>query len=131
MRLTPKNRRRFLTRTRTIYRHQRERAKAAGQELDYDLIDLRELVLEASKCPSCLVEIRADNFSLDHLMPTSRGGRHCLSNLRACCLRCNQVKGLLTLGEFAALRHTIARWPPIARKDLFARLRAGGRMCRR
>lgn len=34
-----------------------------------------------------------DDFHVDHVKPLSRGGWHCLSNLRPACARCNISKG--------------------------------------
>ena len=37
--------------------------------------------------------------TIDHVVPRSRGGRHEWTNVAACCLRCNGVKGDRLLGE--------------------------------
>ncbi|MGW8593542.1 HNH endonuclease [Dietzia sp. NPDC055877] len=34
-----------------------------------------------------------DEFHVDHVKPLSKGGWHCLSNLRPCCPSCNLRKG--------------------------------------
>lgn len=33
------------------------------------------------------------DFSIDHVLPRSRGGTNALDNLVGCCLTCNQAKG--------------------------------------
>lgn len=34
-----------------------------------------------------------DIFTLDHILPISKGGTRDISNLRSCCKRCNNLKG--------------------------------------
>lgn len=68
-----------------------------------------------------------ENFACDHVQPTSRGGLFRLANLCVCCQRCNEIKGLLTADEFAALLALMRAWPERARADVLRRLWAGGR----
>lgn len=42
-------------------------------------------------------------FTLDHVIPRSRGGSNALSNLVGCCTECNNDKGSLTGEEYAAV----------------------------
>ena len=41
-------------------------------------------------------------LQLDHLTPRARGGKDEVTNLAACCHRCNRAKSAMTLGQFAA-----------------------------
>ncbi len=118
----------FARRTYAIYRHQEIRHKG---KLPYTLDDLRTIVremLEAQECPYCTQPLTIENFSVDHGIPLSRGGASTIDNLIVCCRRCNEAKGNLTGGEYARLRQFTLPWHEQARKDLFRRLRAGGRI---
>lgn len=42
------------------------------------------------------------SMTIDHVLPLSRGGRHCIGNLVPACLRCNTSKGNLTVVEWRA-----------------------------
>lgn len=41
----------------------------------------------------CGVRLTKDNWSIDHVIPVSRGGSNNTKNLRACCISCNSRKG--------------------------------------
>jgi 5-methylcytosine-specific restriction endonuclease McrA len=124
--------RQFMLRTASIFRHQKEKAAEDHQALDYDLERLRALVrlYLPRGCCYCRRRLSPRSFSLDHSIPTSRGGPHSITNLAVCCLRCNETKGTLTTLEFSAVRTLAAVWPENARINFFARLRAGGRFIR-
>jgi hypothetical protein len=94
--------------------------------LDYTLADLRELIEYEMQTPCiyCDQEITVKNFSIDHSQPTSRDGAHRFQNIHVCCLRCNQIKGALTTGEFTQLRMLLDGFEPVARRDIRARLRS-------
>jgi hypothetical protein len=121
----------FNSRTRTIYRHQTERA---GSPLSYTLADMRAVVaqaLSAGTCPYCAGAVTVANFSVDHHNPISRDGgflhrQH--FGLRPS-LR-QAYKGNLKNHEFLRLTAFLAEFPPEAGKNLFARLYAGGRIMR-
>jgi CRISPR/Cas system Type II protein with McrA/HNH and RuvC-like nuclease domain len=51
-------------------------------------------------------------FTLDHMLPQSRGGTDDVSNLVGCCRRCNNLKGQGTL-DFLRVRMLSkkAKWP--------------------
>lgn len=42
------------------------------------------------------------DMTIDHVLPLSRGGRHCVANLVPACLRCNLSKGSMTIVEWKA-----------------------------
>lgn len=77
-------------------------------------------------CCYCGSPITYKNLSIDHSQPLSRGGSFDLANLRVCCLKCNRSKGAMTEIEFIQLQQLVATWED-GGKDLFARLRRGGR----
>jgi 5-methylcytosine-specific restriction endonuclease McrA len=124
----------FLRRTNNQYCAQKRRAEKAGVTLDYDLEKLRQAVryaLEVAKrCVFCGCVLTDKNFSVDHCYPTSRGGAHRFDNMHVCCQRCNETKGPLTTAEFYELLGRIRDWPEAARRNVLARLRAGGRLAR-
>jgi len=127
-----KLRRIFLRRTAASYHSHKRRAAKAGQRLDYGLSELRTLVQEGLRgnCPYCGCELTGRNFSVDHAVPTSRGGDYEWRNLKICCRRCNETKGVLTVNEFDHLRDATRFWPRAIRQNLFARIRAGSRFAR-
>ena len=61
---------------------------------------LRELFSEFTYCPYCGVELLADNRSLDHKTPLSKGGLHTISNLIPCCFKCNSKKGAMPYDQW-------------------------------
>ena len=60
------------------------------------------------RCPYCnqIMKIKdrqsphSKSFSIDHIIPLSRGGTHIIENLHFCCLACNMVKSTMTHTEF-------------------------------
>lgn len=46
---------------------------------------------------------KADQFTIDHRIPVSKGGPNRKSNMVACCQRCNILKGDTTEEEFRKL----------------------------
>ncbi len=47
------------------------------------------------------------NCHFDHLVPMSKGGTDCLSNLRACCKRCNTEKSNTEYEVFLKKQHAV------------------------
>lgn len=45
------------------------------------------------ECAYCFVPLDDRNFSLDHIIPLSRGGQHRISNMQITCWPCNRWKG--------------------------------------
>lgn len=59
-----------------------------------------EVILESKGvCPYCGENI-ANNGSLDHIIPVSKGGTNERSNLKWCCIKCNMSKGSKDLDEW-------------------------------
>ena len=44
------------------------------------------------KCPYCGDELNDKNTHIDHIHPLSKGGRHTVGNITACCGTCNTRK---------------------------------------
>lgn len=51
------------------------------------------------KCGYCGCKYDSKKLSLDHIIPTSKGGKHCWENLITACLDCNQKKADKLLEE--------------------------------
>jgi 5-methylcytosine-specific restriction endonuclease McrA len=123
----------FAKRTSDAIHYHRERARAAGTQLDYDLTDLRRIVrsaLDDGQCAYCKGPITERDFGLDHAEPVCRTGRFDLANLIVCCMTCNAAKGPLTESEFRDLLKLLSTWPISAQVNTLARLRAGARAAR-
>ncbi len=45
------------------------------------------------RCYLCGVGLTVGTWTMDHVIPLSRGGLHLLSNMRPCCRSCNSQKG--------------------------------------
>jgi 5-methylcytosine-specific restriction endonuclease McrA len=78
------------------------------------------LMRDDYRCQYCGVRASARELTLDHVVPRSRGGKHCWTNVVACCTRCNDRKGRLTPREAGMhlLREPVApkRSPELKRK---------------
>lgn len=51
------------------------------------------------KCQYCGTGLYEKNETIDHVIPTSKGGKHRWENVVACCRSCNAKKGDKLLGE--------------------------------
>ena len=68
------------------------RAKAQGNpatRLDLAKVWRRD----NGQCYLCGVKLLFWEFTIDHVVPIARGGAHQYSNVKICCLPCNQSKG--------------------------------------
>lgn len=54
-------------------------------------------------CHYCHRGLTPGRFTVDHIVPRSKGGANADSNLVACCKRCNQLKSDYTLEQFRPL----------------------------
>lgn len=65
--------------------------------------DLRNQLFERDKwtCRYCGERVSAENATLDHLVPISKGGSDAPENLATCCLICNAIKSGKTYEEAA------------------------------
>lgn len=74
-------------------------------------IDLRTWIHSVElKCPYCGCELNCDNFSADHILPVSRGGKNTIDNLQQICKKCNNSKGSMTEDEYKSLLILISKW---------------------
>ena len=72
------------------------------------------------RCQYCGARATGRELTLDHVIPRSRGGKHCWTNVVACCNRCNDRKGRMTPREAGMhlVREPVApkRSPELKRK---------------
>ena len=61
------------------------------------------LYLQDYMCFYCRKTLEFKGSTLDHVYPQSLGGKDSLSNLVACCKKCNSKKGSKTLKELMHL----------------------------
>lgn len=50
-------------------------------------------IRDEGRCQYCGQHVPHSNFTLDHVIPKTRGGTTCWANVVACCSPCNQKKG--------------------------------------
>jgi len=90
------------------------------KELEQLLIDKHEY------CGYCNADLTQENISLDHNIPTARGGSSKLTNLVICCQNCNMAKGALLGSEYKQLLKCISKWED-GGKYLLGRLKGSNR----
>jgi 5-methylcytosine-specific restriction endonuclease McrA len=133
MPLTEQQLHRIVTRrTSDAYFNQKRRARAVGVRLDFELQDLRNVILAelGRPCCYCGVELRHNNFGVDHDRPVSGGGSWSISNCIVCCGSCNLIKGNMTGDEFRVFLGTLAELSPVAVQSIRSRLKASGKVVR-
>lgn len=59
---------------------------------------------EVLACHWCGLDTTRQSREVDHVMPISKGGAHCVENLVISCTPCNRSKGSLLPDEFRARR---------------------------
>lgn len=79
------------------FRKQEATQTTSGEEkqprIKVDLVLRRKVYdMAGGRCQICGTPIDFDNYTLDHIIPLSRGGANDISNYRAACRICNQFK---------------------------------------
>lgn len=83
---------------------QQNLANRPGRRINFDN-ELRNSVQKKSQCCAiCGKPISDDEFSIDHIIPISRGGNNSIDNLRPVHRRCNTIKDNMLDDEL--LQHT-------------------------
>jgi 5-methylcytosine-specific restriction endonuclease McrA len=60
----------------------------------WEMVDLRQVYQHAhGLCGICKQPVSLDTFTVDHIVPTSRGGGHVFGNLQPAHRVCNSRKG--------------------------------------
>lgn len=57
--------------------------------------------MDLNICAYCGKPLGTFDRTVDHLIPESRGGKRSNKNKVPACLKCNQLKGDMNLGEFS------------------------------
>jgi len=74
--------------------------RAGGGRLSWGCIP-RMMQNQNYVCNSCSIDIK-DNYHIDHIIPISKGGLHCDSNIQLLCPTCNRRKSSKNYEEFLA-----------------------------
>lgn len=88
---------------------------------------IQNIIEKTPTCVYCLIQIPLKDYSVDHIIPRSRGGTDTLNNIHLICKSCNFMKGSLLDNEFRQLLDWLNDKPEIY-KILKQRLKASGFM---
>lgn len=61
------------------------------------------LIRQGKRCMFCRDRLTRDDVTAEHLTPRSKGGGDDFDNIGASCLRCNHLRGNLSVGAFRRL----------------------------
>lgn len=71
--------------------------------------DVVALLMRSAACHWCRKEFEStEQKTIDHVIPVSKGGKHSIDNLVACCSKCNNVKADKMPEEFKLLLRDLA-----------------------
>lgn len=88
-----KNKNPELFKAKSIARAESRRARAVMAEGSHNHWDILELVERQKEvCIYCGIKLTTKTYSVDHVIPLSKGGNNFLSNLAICCKKCNSSK---------------------------------------
>ena len=79
-------------------------------------------IRDEGKCQYCSKQLTRHNFTLDHIIPVSQGGKKVWQNIVTCCNRCNQKKGSSSLNKTEMslkTKPTIPKKLVVGRKNKF------------
>lgn len=76
-----------------------ERGASGGERVDLAVVALRD----NWRCHLCGSEVSKTNWSLDHLVPVSRGGLHTYANVALAHFKCNARRGAKPIMQLEAL----------------------------
>lgn len=82
-------------------RRLRPSAEAARDFFDDDELRRSLYVRDGWQCAYCGDEVTAENATLDHVVPRSKGGSNAADNLVTACLTCNSIKSDRTYDDAA------------------------------
>lgn len=67
---------------------------------EWQAIRLQIAARDGLVCHYCSATVKPSSFTVDHIVPVFKGGTDDLSNLVACCRRCNSKKGTKDYTDF-------------------------------
>lgn len=77
-----------------MYRRQTQRRYALKKRAFVEDVNPKEVFkLQDGICYLCNGRFSFEEMELDHAIPLSRGGKHCHSNCKMACRKCNRSKG--------------------------------------
>lgn len=75
--------------------HYKRKARLFGGGGSFTSEEFLNLIKLANySCPCCLEKIPTDKFSVDHIIPISKGGNSYINNIQPLCRNCNSSKGI-------------------------------------
>lgn len=78
------------------------------------------------RCAYCGVELKPNNFTIDHKYPKSKGGDSSIKNLKPSCRFCNHIKGPLNIKEFKNLLLELSHFETVLGKKVKSKFNLGG-----
>lgn len=118
----------YVRRTEDWYLHLRQQACDAGHVIDFNLLDVRALVLYSlghRRCRYCRGAVEPGTFALAYKVPADRGGSFTFHNLVVVCQDCHEAKGILDDAEYKELLGLLRSWSPPVRRHLLGLLQFG------
>lgn len=121
----------LVRRSGKIYDGMKARAEKVHLKMPFTLAEFR-FWLEpqfdqdgAAKCEYSGEMILAEDFSVDHRRPISRGGCFTIGNLALCSEKQNLRKGNMTKEEYAELSKHVSRYAPEVQAAIWRKLEVG------
>jgi hypothetical protein len=121
----------FLRRSCQIYSGMKARAKKLHAEISFSLADFRVWLLARfssggmtgiARCEYSGSMLLAEDFSVDHRFPVSRGGSFALPNLALCTEKENLRKGNMSEVEYGQLKSHVERYAPEVQAAIWRKL---------
>ena len=101
--------------------------KLRSTSKDYSIEEYVEIIKTAGPCIYCSVPLDWRNISLDHRVPTSRGGSNTKDNFQFVCKSCNRMKSSFMPDEYLKLLDVFPKGSE-AFKLLMTKLKASNMM---